>query len=61
VIHGDADGGGSLLAFTSANSPSADQFASECASTGVTEAGVVANQVVFSNATSPVHDKPPKR
>jgi hypothetical protein len=61
VIQGDADGGGSLLAFTSANSPSADQFASECASTGVTEAGVVANQVVFSNATSPVHDKPPKR
>ena len=55
VIQGDADGSGSLLANTEANSPSADQFAAECTSTGLTEAGVVADHLVFSNATSPAH------
>ena len=55
LMTAEADGGGNLVASLHADPTVAADFASECASTGATEADLVADHMLFSNVTSPAH------
>lgn len=60
LITADADGGGNLAATLHADPTFAPEFAGECASTGATEADLVADHMLFSNVASPAHGKTSK-